>query len=365
MKENKNKNNSTEKEVNGIDIDNLNAELTITIELENMIRYLCYKYANKEWSGILFYKVKEWEPDCSKINIEAFDMLLMDIGTSGSTSFYYDPIIVQYQMKRGILSSDCQYGLIHSHNSMKAYFSETDRRTLSKEAHDRNHFLSLVVNNEGQYVAKITRVINKVFTGKAEYSYNSFKSKVVKYSKDINYAQKFVELISLKINIVRQKFDNIDERIEEINKKAEECRRKKMSVIGAVEESLFDKSAYKHKTSNNKTPEISPKIKNMAETDVVNIIGNFCTRPISKLTKTDILNAIDENSFSHFKCVDVVDDYIKSIDEEGGLSRFFCAVSKMLKLSGYHWVIWNLYNEMNKKLELIRRSYETNSQWGY
>lgn len=42
---------------------------------------------------------------------------------------------------------------------MKAFFSTTDQNTLKEEGGDRNNFVSLIVNNEGEYVAAITRKI--------------------------------------------------------------------------------------------------------------------------------------------------------------------------------------------------------------
>lgn len=45
---------------------------------------------------------------------------------------------------------------IMSHNSMAAFFSDTDISTLKEQAAQCNNVLSLVVNNEGKYVAKFT-----------------------------------------------------------------------------------------------------------------------------------------------------------------------------------------------------------------
>ena len=61
---------------------------------------------------------------------------------------------------------------------MKAFFSGTDTNTLLEEGTDRNHFVSLIVNNEGSYVAAVTRRIKQeihavahiVYTTKTHYN---------------------------------------------------------------------------------------------------------------------------------------------------------------------------------------------------
>lgn len=67
---------------------------------------------------------------------------------------------------------------IKSHNVMKAFFSGTDTNTLLEEGTDRNHFVSLIVNNAGNYVAAVTRRIKQeihafahiVYTTKTHYN---------------------------------------------------------------------------------------------------------------------------------------------------------------------------------------------------
>ena len=65
---------------------------------------------------------------------------------------------------------DCKMGLIHSHNNMKTFFSGTDLHTLNVEGNERNHFVSLIVNNEGNYTAGITRKIEFTQLRKAHYT---------------------------------------------------------------------------------------------------------------------------------------------------------------------------------------------------
>lgn len=53
--------------------------------------------------------------------------------------------------------SNVKVGLLHSHNRMNAFFSGTDLDTLHEQAAQCNNVLSIVVNNDGNYVAKFTQ----------------------------------------------------------------------------------------------------------------------------------------------------------------------------------------------------------------
>ena len=74
-------------------------------------------------------------------------------------------------MTENPLLLDCQMALIHSHGNLATFFSTTDQDTLLEEGLDRNNFVSLIVNNKGEYTAAITR---KVKIKKVHTSYNFF-----------------------------------------------------------------------------------------------------------------------------------------------------------------------------------------------
>lgn len=151
-------------------------KMTVTKELEDKIRYLCSAEPDREWSGVLFYKVKG--TDFSKMKITAVDLFLMDIGSAGFTEFIRDPSIGGYLADHPELL-ECCMGLIHSHNRMTAFFSGQDRTTLGSEGAETCHFLSLIVNNAGSYVARITRKVWHNDTVKRVLSYETFGGKMV------------------------------------------------------------------------------------------------------------------------------------------------------------------------------------------
>lgn len=131
--------------------------LNISDGLEAKIRAFCALSPRREWSGVLFYK---FEGDYNKgMTIHANDMYLMDQGSAAHTEFdLNEPEITRYMVMEGLV--DHCIGLIHSHNTMKAFFSGEDASTLLEHGSAMNNFVSLVVNNDGEYVARLTRQLN-------------------------------------------------------------------------------------------------------------------------------------------------------------------------------------------------------------
>lgn len=147
-------------------------KLIIPVDVERKIRYLCNQVSQVEWSGILFYTYSGSYED-NNLEIKCVDILPMDIGSSGYTEFDMSPEAASYMAEHQELL-DCQMGLIHSHNNMKTFFSGTDTETLRKEGIDRNHFVSLIVNNEGTYTAAITRKLSIKKIVRSTYTYRTF-----------------------------------------------------------------------------------------------------------------------------------------------------------------------------------------------
>lgn len=131
-------------------------QLSITPKLERKIRILCSYFPDKEWSGVLFTK---------KISLSngtryytADDMYLLDIGSATHTEYEFTPELMSYMADNGYL--DYRMDLIHSHNKMESFFSAVDWSTLVSETRVKGSFLSLIVNNKGQYDAKVGELIN-------------------------------------------------------------------------------------------------------------------------------------------------------------------------------------------------------------
>lgn len=129
-------------------------KIILSEQLETKIRTYCALSPEREWSGVLFYKFEGTFKD--GITILANDMYLMDQGTAAHTEFdLNEPDSVHYMVVEGL--TDHCIGLIHSHNRMNSFFSGEDASTLCQYGTEMNNFVSLVVNNAGQYVARVTR----------------------------------------------------------------------------------------------------------------------------------------------------------------------------------------------------------------
>lgn len=134
-------------------MENFSLTCKINRKVESIIRKWCEKLPDNEWSGVLFYTYKgDFD---NGLEIICTDVLVMDIGDNVYTAYESNPEVVSYMVDNNLL--DCQLGLIHSHNKMSTYFSSTDLNTLISEGEERNHFFSLIVNNDGHYNAKITK----------------------------------------------------------------------------------------------------------------------------------------------------------------------------------------------------------------
>ena len=127
-------------------------KLIIPKEIHQKINLLCNLFTNIEWSGVLFYDYTgEFNKD---MVLTIRDIMPKDLGDAASTSYDVDANIPSFMLKHGL--TRCRMGHIHSHHSMTTFFSSTDTNTLEIEGAESIHFLSLIVNNDNEYSAKIT-----------------------------------------------------------------------------------------------------------------------------------------------------------------------------------------------------------------
>ena len=144
----------------------LKPKLIIPIEVSKKKDYLCTIIPDVEWSGILFYKV---EGDLDKVEslvFTAVDIHPMDKGTGTATSYKFDgsEVVDIFADKPELM--DCRFGHVHSHNKMGVFFSGTDNDELRDNAPNHNIYLSLIVNNAGDTLAKIAILSKLVIESK-------------------------------------------------------------------------------------------------------------------------------------------------------------------------------------------------------
>lgn len=197
-----------------------NYQLIIPIEVERKIRFACQRVWNTEWSGVLFFNYEgSFENDDLKIICK--DIYIMDIGSQTYTEFDMNPDVISY-MTDNIELLECQLGLIHSHNNMSTFFSGTDQATLLDEGIDRNNFVSLIVNNAGNYTAAITRKVTSKEVHETSV-YEFFGEGEKEDSKNYVIDKDEIEWFYLKVVKENDEFSfpDMDSRFEEIKKSKE------------------------------------------------------------------------------------------------------------------------------------------------
>lgn len=194
-------------------------KLIITPELEEKIRFLCARFPNNEYSGVLFYDYTGRFEDNSLV-LTAKDFCLMDYGSATYTEFNKSAEICNYMIEHDLL--ECQQGLMHSHDQMSTFFSETDLGTLQEEGSDMNNFLSLIVNNAGQYTAAITRKVKHIPHVTEVLEYEFFGEETINIGNDEYDAIESYEIEYFFLNIekptVNIGYTDLFNRIEEISK---------------------------------------------------------------------------------------------------------------------------------------------------
>lgn len=194
-------------------------KLIITPELEEKIRFLCARFPNNEYSGVLFYDYTGRFEDNSLV-LTAKDFCLMDYGSATYTEFNKSAEICNYMIEHDLL--ECQQGLMHSHDQMSTFFSGTDLGTLQEEGSDMNNFLSLIVNNAGQYTAAITRKVKHIPHVTEVLEYEFFGEETINIGNDGYDAIESYEIEYFFLNIekptVNIGYTDLFNRIEEISK---------------------------------------------------------------------------------------------------------------------------------------------------
>ena len=115
---------------------------------------MCGKISQVEWSGVLFYSVKGSIKQFDKVEFTVEDIYLMNKGTKAYTEYDLDDDLIDYRMSNP-QSLAWKIGMVHSHNSMASYFSGTDMSELNDNSEFHNYYLSLIVNNFEEMVAKV------------------------------------------------------------------------------------------------------------------------------------------------------------------------------------------------------------------
>lgn len=137
-----------------IEIKTTKIKTKLTDKVLEEIKYLNNNIYDEEWSGILFYKMIGSVENIDNLEILLVDILPMDKGSTASTNFEYDERFLEYLDSNPELE-DCKHGLIHSHNTMQTFYSQTDISELEDNTKFHNFYLSVISNNKLELIGKL------------------------------------------------------------------------------------------------------------------------------------------------------------------------------------------------------------------
>ena len=170
-------------------------KLILPPEIIAQITYLHSHIGKTEWSGMLIYDVVKGNPSKPKdFELEAKHIFLMDIGSAAYTEYEADGDIVDIYDKIPE-AMEWKTGHIHTHHNMGAYFSGTDKGELFDNVDKHNYYLSLIVNFDGSYVAKVAFLSDMHTTSKMNYVDDHGAMKYFKQSK----VEKHMVVINMRI----------------------------------------------------------------------------------------------------------------------------------------------------------------------
>ena len=136
-------------------------KLIITEDVKKKIDQMHDRIGNTEWCGFIFYEKVEGSISQPKTYVaKTTDVYMMDIGSHSYTESDNHTDDVVSMVDRIPAYMENRYGLIHTHHNMSAFFSGTDIQELHDNVHLYSYYLSLIVNFDGKWCAKIAKLID-------------------------------------------------------------------------------------------------------------------------------------------------------------------------------------------------------------
>lgn len=129
-----------------------NVEVLVPSHFREKVVHLCQQIERVEWSGVLFYRtLGEFGTPGFRCLLE--DVLLMDIGDKTKTK--YGAAGINCFLEENPVLRTAKKGHIHSHHTMTVFFSPDDERELTRNTQSHCYYLSVIVNNAGDMIAKL------------------------------------------------------------------------------------------------------------------------------------------------------------------------------------------------------------------
>jgi hypothetical protein len=179
----------------------------------HQIQYLCKNIPKVEWSGALFYTTEGSidKPETFKIILKT--ILPLDMGTAGYTEYNLDERFIDFIEEDFEERCTWKLGHIHSHNVMRVFFSGVDMGELNDNAPSHNFYLSLIVNNYMDFMAKVA-FIGEAYKEIPNVSYFAMDSSGKKYViQKQNFEVKTQKLFTYDCEIISPKTEIVVEDI--------------------------------------------------------------------------------------------------------------------------------------------------------
>jgi len=207
--------------------------LKVSRELERQINYMHAKVGSSEWSGVLVYEIVKGDFDNpAKIEIDCKGLYPMDIGTPGYTEYDFDEnnVFDMHDYYPQIIEKNWRQGHIHSHHSMRTFFSGTDEQELRDNTPAHAYYLSLIVNFDKTYTARLCVMAEREVKGESNIGFKNIIGKDKHSSVKLSSKEKVVYAINMDIELeldsFHAEFTKLEKRIEDKKIKVEEERRK-------------------------------------------------------------------------------------------------------------------------------------------
>ena len=122
--------------------------------MHNKVSYLLSRFKDTEWSGPAWYKLLKTEKNGFPTEVELVHFKPIHLGHGTETEIDGEKLgkILPKMYKQYPDLKDCYLGLIHSHHTMGAFLSGTDKDTAREQATSDGFFFSTVVaSNKDPY----------------------------------------------------------------------------------------------------------------------------------------------------------------------------------------------------------------------
>ena len=120
--------------------------------IQNKINYLLSRFKKTEWSGPAWYSIDKTDEDNfpTEVSLQYFKPIHLGHGTETELDGDQMGKLLPRIYKRFPDLKDCFLGLIHSHHTMGAFLSGTDKDTAKDQAVKDGIFFSTVVASSGE-----------------------------------------------------------------------------------------------------------------------------------------------------------------------------------------------------------------------